>query len=160
MAADCSFFRSSTPFTTVCAQSYSVDDSAFPILPLINSLHDSLRNVLLSGWHRIARSSACQWLSYWCTLHIAKRMAADCSFFHSSTAFTVCAPFSSAGGCGFLILLLVIGFPDGLRAVLLSGYPWNAHSSTSQWLSQFACRFAQWMAAYCSFFRSSMAFTV
>jgi len=159
MAADCSFFRSSTPFTTVCAQSHSVDGSAFPILPLVNSFHDSLCNVLLSGWRRIARSSPCQWLSLWFTRHIAQRMAADCSFFHSSTALTVCAPFSSTGGRGFLILLLVTGFPDCLRAVLLSGYPRNAHSSTGQWHSQFACHFAQWMAAYCSFFRSSTAFT-
>ena len=72
----------------------------------------------------------------------------------------VCALFSSAGGHRFLILLLVISIPDGLRAVLLTGYPRNAHSSTGQLLSQFARRFAQWMAAYCSFFRSSMAFTV
>ena len=111
-------------------------------------------------WHQIAHSSACQWLSHWFTRRIAQRIAGDCSFFHSSTAFTVYAPFSSAAGRVFLILLLVIGFPDGLRTVLRSGYPRISHSSTGQWLSQFACRFAQWMAAYFSFFRSSMAFTV
>jgi len=87
-------------------------------------------------------------------------MAADCSFFRSSTAFTVCAPFCTENGSGLLILPLVNGFPDGLRADFLSGWKCIARSSARQRLSRFACRIAQQMAADCSYLRSSMAFTV
>jgi len=85
-------------------------------------------------------------------------MAADCSFFRSSTAFTVCVPFCSVNGSGFLIRMVVNGFHHCLRAVLLSGWQWIAHSSAHQQHSGFACHFAPRMAADCSFFRLPMAF--
>jgi len=80
-------------------------------------------------------------------------MVADCSSFHSSTAFTtVYTQYCSAAGCRFLILLLVNGFHDGcapycsvdgtvllvlplvdgfygLRAVLLTGWQQIVYSS-------------------------------
>jgi len=83
-----------------------------------------------------------------------------CLFFRSSTAFTVCAPYCSVDSSGLLVLSLVNDFPDGLRADLLSGWQCIAGSSARQWLSWFACCFVWWMTMYCSFFRSSMAFTV
>jgi len=75
---------------------------------------------------------------------IPQRMAADCSFFRSSTAFTTgFAPYFSADGSGLLILSLVNGFHDGLRAVLLSGLQRIAPTSARQRLSQ---RFARRIA--------------
>jgi len=97
MAVDCSFFRSSTAFTTVCAPYCSVDGSRLLIFPLVNGFHNGLRAVLLSRWQRIAHSFARQRLSRRIALHIALRMATDCSYFRSSTAFTtLCAPYCSA----------------------------------------------------------------
>jgi len=94
MAADCSFFHLSTAFTMVCAPYCCADGSGLLILLLVNGFHDSLHTIMLSGWQRIAHSSACQWLSQRFAHCIAKQMAADCSFFLSSTAFTtVCAPY-------------------------------------------------------------------
>ena len=90
--------------------------------------------------------------------HFAQPMAADCSFFHLSTAFTVCGPFCTANGSGFLLLAVVNIFHHGLHAALLRGWQLIAYSSARQWHSRFARRFAQRMAADCSFFRSSMAF--
>jgi len=156
MAAHCSLFRSSTTFPTICAMYGSADGSGFLILPLVNSFHDGLRAVLLSGWQRIAYSCTSQRLSRRIARRIAQRMAADCSFFHSSTAFTtVCMPYFPADGSGLLILSLVnsFHFHDGLRAVLLNGLQRVAHSCTRQWLSRrFARHIAQRMAADCSFF--------
>ena len=40
MVADSSYFRSSTPFTTVCVLYWSVDGSGLLILPLVNGFHD------------------------------------------------------------------------------------------------------------------------
>ena len=144
MAADCSFFLSSTAFTTVfapycsadgsgllilplvngfttvCAPYCSADGSGLLLLPLVKGFHDGLRAVLLR--QQIAHTSARQRLSRRFAHRISQRMAADCSFFHSSTAFTtVCAPYCSADGSALLILPLVNGFHNGLRAVLLSG---------------------------------------
>jgi len=87
-------------------------------------------------------------------------MAADCSFLHSLTAFTtVFAPYFSRDGGGLLILPLVNGFHDGLRAVLLSGWQWIAHTSARQRLSRrIARRIAPRMAAHWSFIRLSTAF--
>ena len=48
-------------------------------------------------------------------------MVADCSFFRSSMAFTVCPPFSSADDSALLILPFVNGFHDGSYVILLSG---------------------------------------
>jgi len=151
MAADCSFFLSSTALTTVCAPYCSADGSALPILPLVNGFSDGFRAVLLSGWQRIAHSFSRQRLSRRFSRRIAQQMAAYCSFFHSSTAFaTVCAPYCPADGIGLLILALVNGFHDGLRAVFLSGWRRIAHSFSRQRLSRrfsrrIARRIARWI---------------
>jgi len=122
MAAYCSFFRSVTAFATVCASCCSADGSALHILPLVSGFPDDLRTVLLSEWRPIAHSFSRQWLSRRFTRCIAPRMAAHCSFFHSSLAFpTICAPYCSADGSAFLLLPIVNSFHHGLRAVLLSG---------------------------------------
>jgi len=42
----------------------------------------------------------------------------------------VCAPYCSVDGSALLILPLVNGFPEGSRAVLLSGWQRIAYSST------------------------------
>jgi len=88
-------------------------------------------------------------------------MVADCSFIRWLTAFPmVCAPFRSADGSTLLILPLVNGIPDGLHAVLLSGWQRIADFSARQWLSRrFARRIAHWMALDCSFFCWLTAFT-
>jgi len=127
----------------------------------VNGFHDGLQAVFHSGWQRIAHSFSRQPLSQRFVRHIAQWMAAHCSFFTSSTAFTsVFAPYCSADGRVLLILPLVNGFHDGLRAVLPSGWYQIADSCTRQRLSrQFARRISQRMAADCSFFLSSMALT-
>jgi len=144
----------------VFAPYFSADGGGLFILSLVNGFQDGLRAVLLSGWQRIAYTSACQRLSRWIACRIAQRMAAHCSFFRSSTAFpTVCMPYCSADDSGLLILPLVKGFHDGLRAILLSRRQQIAHTSARQRLSRrIVRRIAQPMAAYCSFFRSSTDF--
>jgi len=98
----------------------SADGSGLLILALVNGFQDGLRAVLLCRWQWIAHTSARQRLSRWIAHRIAP--AADCSYFHSSTAFmSVCAPYLTADGSALLILSLVNGFHDGFRAVLLSG---------------------------------------
>ena len=88
-------------------------------------------------------------------------MAADCTFFRSSMAFTVCAPFYSEDGSGLLILPLVNGFHDGLRTILLCGWQRIPYSSARQRLSRwFARRTAQRRASDCTFLRSSRVFTM
>jgi len=153
MAADCSFFLSSTAFTTVFAPYCSVDDSALLILPLVNGLHDGFRAVLLSGWQQIGHSSTHQRLSRRFVPRISQRMAADCSFFFSSTAFTtVFAAYCSTDGSGFRILPRLDDFHDGLRAILPSGWQWIAHSSVRRrLLRRFARCIAPRLAADCSF---------
>ena len=122
MAADCSYFRSSTAFTTVFAPYCFTDGSVLLILPLVNGFHDGLCVVLPCGWHRIAHSCARQQLSQRFSQHISQRMVVDCLFFLSSMAFTsVFAPYCSADGSGLLILPLIVGFHDGLWTVLLVG---------------------------------------
>jgi len=161
MAADCSFLLSSTALTTVCAPYFSADGGGLLILSLVNGFHDGLCAVLLSGWQRIAPSSARQWLFRRFTRRIAQWIAAHCSYFRSSKPFTTdCAPFCSADGSALLILPLVNGFHNGLHAVLLGGLQRIAHTSAGQWLSQRFARFiTQRMAADCTFFRSSTGFT-
>jgi len=183
-ASDCTFLRSSRVFTMDCAPYCSADGSGLHILPLVNGFH-GLRAILLGEWQRIAHSSARQRLSQRFLRRISQRMAADWSFFLSSTAFTtVFTPYCSADGsgllilpvvngfhnglravmhsrwrCGSLILSLVNGFHDGLRAVLLSGWQRIAHTSARQWLYQrFTRRIAQRIVADCSFFLPSTAF--
>jgi len=57
-------------------------------------------------------------------------MAVSCSFFRPSMAFlTIRAPYSRADGSTLLIIPLVNGFHDGLRAVLLRGWQCIALSS-------------------------------
>jgi len=135
--------------------------SALVIPPLISGFSDGFRAVLLSGQQRIAHSSACQRLSRQLGRRIAQRLEAHCSFLHSLTAFpTVRALYCSADGSMLLILPLVNGFKDGLRAVLRCGWQRIAYTSTRQRLSRrFARCIAQRMAACCLFFRSPTAFT-
>jgi len=87
-------------------------------------------------------------------------MVADCSFLHSSMAFTkVFAPYFPVDGSGLLILLLANGFQDGLGAVLLSRWQRIAQTSASQRISRrIARRIAHRMAAHSSLFCLSMAF--
>jgi len=49
MAADCSIFRLSMAYMTVCPPYCSADGSRLLILPLVNSFHDCFRVILLSG---------------------------------------------------------------------------------------------------------------
>jgi len=71
-----------------------------------------------------------------CALYFTADGAAHRSFVLSSTAFTtVCALYCLADGSGLLIPPLVNGFPDGLHAVLLSGWRRIAHSFPRQRLS-------------------------
>jgi len=185
MAADCSFFLSSTAFTTVCTPYCSADGSGLVIPALVNGFsdssravllsgwqqishsfsrhgfHDGLRAVLLSGWQRIAHSSARQWLFRPFACRIAQRLEAHCSFLQSLTAFpTVHLPYCSADGSRLFILPLVNSFKDGLRTVSRRGWQRIAHTSSRQRVSQrFLRRIAQQMAAYCSFSHSPTAFT-
>ena len=185
MAADCSYLRSSTAFMTDSAPYFSTDGSGLLMPPCVNGFDDSSRTVLLSGGRRIAHSFSRQRLTRRFARCIALRMAADYSFFHSSTVFTTdcapyctadgtadrsfflssmafttgCAPYCSVDGSGLLIPLLINGFPDGSRTVLLSTWRRIAHSFSRQRVSrQFARHIAQRMAAHCSFFHSSTAF--
>jgi len=50
-------------FTTVCVPYFSADGGGLLPLSLVNGFHDRLRAVLLSGWQRIAHTSARQQLS-------------------------------------------------------------------------------------------------
>jgi len=137
MAADCSFFLSSTAFTTVCAPYCSADGSGLLILPLVNGFHNSSRTVLLSG-----------------SLSGSLNFPLVNGFHDSSRPVLLCG---SLGGS--LNLPLVDGLHDGLPAVLLSGWQRIAHTSARQRLSRrIARRIAHRMAAHCSFFRSSTAF--
>ena len=136
MAAVCSFLRSSTAFPTVCAPYCTANGSGFLSLPVVNCFHDGLHPVLLRGWQRIALTSTRQRLLRRFSRRIAQWMAADCSFFRSSTTFpTVCAPYCTANGSGFLLLPVVNRFHDGSHAVLLSGWQQIADTSARQRLS-------------------------
>jgi len=131
----------------------------FLILLLVIGFSDGLHAVLLRGYLRIAHSSTGQRLSQFARC-FAQWMAAYCSIFRSSMAFTVYAPFCFAYDWGLLILPLANGFHDGLCAVFFSGWRRIARSSARQRLSRFALRFAQRIAAHCSFFHLLTAFTV
>jgi len=135
MAADCSYLRLSTAFVMVRAPYCLADSSGLLVLSLVNGFPDGLRADFLSGLPCIAHTSMCQQLLRRFAPRIAPPMAVDCSFFRSSTGFTVCVPFCSADDCALLILPLVKGFHHGLRAVLLCGWQWIAHSSACQRLS-------------------------
>jgi len=157
MVADSSFFRSSMAFT-VYAPFYSADNCTLLILPLVKGFHHGLSAVLLTGWQRIAHSSARLWLSRRFVGCFVPQIAAHCSFFHSSKAFTVCPPDCSTDVSGLLIPPLVSGFPDGSFPLLRCGWHRVARSSDRDRLSLFGRRFAQWMTAHCSYFHSSTAF--
>jgi len=104
---------------TVCAPFCTANGSGFLLLAVVNGFHHGLCAVLLSGWQRIAHSSARQRHSRFARRFV-QRMAADLSFFCSSTAFpTVSALISSADGSALLVVALVNSFHD-LRAVLHS----------------------------------------
>jgi len=117
MAVHCSFVHSLTDFPTICTPYSSADGNVSHFLPLVNGIH-GLRTVLLSGWHHVPYSSTRQRVSCQFALHIAYRMAAHCSFFHSSKAFqTIRAPYC-LDGSEFLVLQLANGFHNGLCALL------------------------------------------
>jgi len=119
----CSFFLWSMAFTTVCVLYCLADGSGLLILALVNGFHDGFCAVFLSGWQRIAHSFSYQRLSRWFAHRIAQRMVGDCSYFRSSTAFTMArVSHGSADGSAFLILLLVNSLHDGSYAVWLSGW--------------------------------------
>jgi len=122
----------------------STDGSGLLILPRVNGFHDGLRAVLLTGWQRIAHTSAHQRLSRRFARRIALQMAADCSIFRLPTDFkTDCAPYFSVDGIGLPPAPLANGFHDGLHAVLLCGWQQIAQSSARQQLSR---RFARRIA--------------
>jgi len=190
MAADCTFFLSSMAFTTVFAPYFSADVGGLLILSLVNGFHDGLRAVFLSGWRWIAHSFSRQRLSRRFSRCIAPRMAADCSFFRSSTFTTVCAPYCSSdrsldrlffrsyaalptvcmpygsteGKSAHLwvhsYLPLVDNFANVLCAVDYSPYRSFFRSSTSVIPGRFAYRIPQRMAADCSFLHLPTAFTM
>jgi hypothetical protein len=119
----------------------SADGTGLLILALVNGFHDGFRAVLLSGWQRIAHTSARQRVSRWFARRIAQQMAVDCLFFRSPMAFTtVRAPYCSADSSGFFILPLLNRFSEGFRIALFSGWWWIAPTSSRQWLLQ---RFAR-----------------
>jgi len=135
MAAYCSYFHWLSAFTTVCAHFCYAVGGGLLVHTLVKPFHNGLHTVLLSGWEQIAHSSACQRFSHQFMRCIAQRMAADCSFFHLSTAFTGCSPFFLADGRTLLMLSFGMGF-YGLHAILLSRWHRSAHTSVCQWLSQ------------------------
>jgi len=109
-------------FPSVRAPYCSVDGSGLLILPPVNGFQDGLRAVWLSGWHRIAYTSARQRLLRLFARRLTQRMVADCSNPHSSTAFPmVRAPYRLADSSVLLILQLVNAF-HGSRAVFLRGW--------------------------------------
>jgi len=160
MAAQCSFFFSSTAFLTVCTPYCSTDGRTLLIVPLVNVFPDGSHAVLLSGWWLIAHSFSCLQLSRRFAPRIALRMAAYCSLFRSSMAFlTVRAPFYSAVGSALLFRPLVNGISGSSLTILLSRWQRMAHSLSRQRLfRRFQRRISPRMAVHCSFFRSSMAF--
>jgi len=117
-----SFFRLSMTFMTVsapyCSANVSADRPIFRLSTAFTTDGTRYCSADGSGWQRIPDSSARQQLSRRFTGCISLRMAAYCSFLHSSTVFTmVLVPYFSADGGGLVILPLVNGFHDGLRAV-------------------------------------------
>jgi len=189
MAAYCSFFHSSMAFTTVCASYCPADGIGLLILALVNSFHNGFRSIFLSGWWWIACSFSRQWLSRVFSRRIAQRMAADCSFFRSSSAFTtvygpfclsdrsldricfsyaalptVCMPYGSTEGKLAQLwvhsyLLFVDDFPNVLHAIDCSPYRSLFRSSTSIIPGRFAYCIPQRMAADYLFLHSSTVST-
>jgi len=97
----------------------SADGSGMLILPLANSFHNGLRAVLLSGWYRIAQSSAHQLLSRRFAHRRLLTVLLIIPFFDVNYPQPVRVHYSSTDGSGLLIILLVNGFHDCLRPVLL-----------------------------------------
>jgi len=143
MAADCSFFRLSMAFKTVCVQYCLAAGSKLLIIPLFNSFHDSWAPycsadgtvlqilALVDSFYDgcvpycsadstgVAHSSAGQRLSRRFACCISQRMVVYCSFCPLSTVFTFCALYCSVEGRGLLILPFVYGLHDGLLTVSL-----------------------------------------
>jgi len=160
MVAHCPYFRSSMAFM-VCAPFCFMEGSGLFILPLVNGFHNGLCATLLCRWYLIASTSAHQRLSRRFARHIAQRMAAYCSLFRLSMAFTmVCVPSYPGDGSASLVLPLVNIF-HGLHAVLLSGWQHIAHSFACRQLSRrFSFSLTERMAAHSPYLRSSTAFTM
>jgi len=98
---------------------------------------------------QLAHSFQRQQLSRRILRRIAPWMASDHSYLRSLTAFTtVCAPYCSADGSGLLIPLLVKGFHDGLRTVLLRQRI-ALTSARLRLLGRFARRISLQMAVDC-----------
>ena len=125
MAADCSYFRSSTAFTTVrapyCSADRSADRSFFRSSTAFTTVRAPYCSVDRSADRSIFRSSTA--LTTVRAPYYSADHSADHSIFRSSTAYTtVCPPYCSADGSRLLFLPLVNGFHDGFRAVLLGGW--------------------------------------
>jgi len=136
MAADCSFFRPSIAFMTVCVQYCFAAGSKLVILPLVNGFPDS-------------------WVPYCSADGTVLLIIPLVDSFHDD-----CVPYCSTGGTVLLILPLVNSFPDVSRAAFLSGWQCIARSATCLQFSRFACCIAQWRAEDCSFFPWSTAYTM
>jgi len=72
---------------------------------------------------------------------------------------TDCVLYCSANGSALLILSLLDGFPDNLRAILLSGWQRIVLFSACQRRSRFRDHFAQRIASHSLLFRSSTGIT-
>jgi len=123
-------------FTTVCVQYCLAAGSKLLIIPLVNSFHDS-------------------WAPYCSADGTVLQILPLVDSFYDG-----CVPYCSADGTVLLILPLVNGFPNVSRAAFLSGWQCIASSATCLWFSRFAPCIAQWRAEDCSFFPSSMAYTM
>jgi len=135
MAADCSFFRPSTAFTTVCVQYCSAAGSKLLIIPLVSGFHNGC----------VLSCSTDGTLLFVIPL---------VDSFHDA-----CTPYCSADGTMLLILPLVNGFPDVSQAVFLCGWQHIAHSAACQRVSWFGHCIAHQRAVDYSFFTSYTAFT-
>jgi len=136
MAADCSFFRLSMAFTTVCVQYCLGAGRKLLIIPLVNSFHDS-------------------WAPYCSADDTLLQILPLVDSFYNG-----CVPYCSADGTVLLILPLVNGFPDVSRAAFFRGWQCIAHSAPCLQFSRFTFCIAQWRAEDCLFFPSFMAYTM
>jgi hypothetical protein len=148
-AVDCSpnrsFLRSSTGFTTVCMPYCLTDGSLDRFFICSSTAFPTVCMLYCSAYGTTARLWVHSYLLLvddFANVPRAVDCSPDRSFFRSSTAFTtVYAPYCSADGSGLLILPLVNGFRDALRAVLLSGRlgGWHYCSVVGSLISS-ACR--------------------
>jgi len=98
------------------------------ILSLLDGFPDNLRAILLSRWQHIVLCYARQQRSRFRD-HFAQQIASHSFFFRLSTGVaSVCTPYCSQDGSPLLIILLVKGFSDNSRPLLL-GWQRISHSS-------------------------------